>query len=113
MRYRTRAGRLRSGPVALVAAAIVTAAVMPAVAQAAVACSVNYNITSDWGSGFVADVAIKNEGDPINGWTLSWTFPDGQQITNLWNGNHTQSGAKVSVTPVVFEEETIEAVGQG
>ncbi|MCP2242649.1 glycoside hydrolase family 48 protein [Lentzea aerocolonigenes] len=100
MRYRTRAGRLRSGPVALVAAAIVTAAVMPAVAQAAVACSVNYSITSDWGNGFVADVAIKNEGDAINGWTLSWTFPDGQQITNLWNGSHTQSGAKVSVTPV-------------
>ncbi|MET9634154.1 glycoside hydrolase family 48 protein [Lentzea sp. NPDC006480] len=100
MRYRTRAGRLRSGPVALAAAAIVLAAVMPAVAQAAVACSVNYGITSDWGSGFVADVAIKNEGDPINGWTLSWTFPDGQQVTNLWNGNHTQSGAKVSVTPV-------------
>ncbi|MFI9812703.1 glycoside hydrolase family 48 protein [Saccharothrix variisporea] len=100
MRYRTRAGRLRSGPVALVAATIVTAAVLPAVAQAAVACSVNYTITSDWGSGFVADVAIKNEGEPINGWTLSWTFPDDQRITNLWNGNHTQSGAKVSVTPV-------------
>ncbi|MGW4214729.1 glycoside hydrolase family 48 protein [Lentzea sp. NPDC004789] len=100
MRYRTRAGRLRSRPVALAAATIVMAAMMPAVAQAAVACSVNYSISNDWGAGFVADVAIKNEGDPINGWTLSWTFPDGQQITNLWNGNYTQSGAKVSVTPV-------------
>ncbi|MET8764921.1 glycoside hydrolase family 48 protein [Lentzea sp. NPDC004782] len=100
MRYRTRAGRLRSRPAALAAATIVMAALMPAVAHAAVACSVNYSISNDWGSGFVADVAIKNEGDPINGWTLSWTFPDGQQITNLWNGNYTQSGAKVSVTPV-------------
>jgi glycosyl hydrolase family 48/cellulose binding protein with CBM2 domain/Big-like domain-containing protein len=103
MRYRTRAGRLRSRPLVLVAAAVATAAVMPVVApvaNAAVACTVNYSVPNDWYSGFVADVAIKNDGDPINGWTLTWTFPDGQQVTNLWNGNHTQSGAKVTVTPV-------------
>ncbi|MEO6088573.1 MAG: glycoside hydrolase family 48 protein, partial [Umezawaea sp.] len=74
--------------------------VVAPVANAAVACTVNYSVPSDWYSGFVADVSIKNDGDPINGWTLTWTFPDGQQVTNLWNGNHAQSGAKVTVTPV-------------
>ena len=34
----------------------------------------------------------------INGWTLTWTFANGQTITQLWNGNYTQSGGNVSVT---------------
>jgi hypothetical protein len=103
MRYRTRAGRLRTRPLALVAAVVTAAGIAPVVApvaHAAVACTVNYNIANEWGNGFVADVTIKNEGDPINGWTLTWTFPDGQRVTNLWNGSHTQSGAKVTVVPV-------------
>lgn len=103
MRNRTRARRWRTRPLALAVAMAMAVGIMPLVApvaHAAVACSVNYNVVNEWGNGFVADVTIKNEGDPINGWTLTWTFPDGQQVTNLWNGSHTQSGAKVTVTPV-------------
>jgi cellulose 1,4-beta-cellobiosidase len=33
----------------------------------------------------------------VNGWTLAWTFPGDQKITNLWNGSYTQNGASVSV----------------
>src|SRR5690242_6321599 len=103
MRYRTRAGRLRSGPLVMTVAAATVMAALPAVApmaNAAVACTVNYAVSNDWGSGFVADVTIKNEGDQINGWTLTWTFADGQQVSNLWNGGFTQSGGKMTVTPV-------------
>ena len=28
---------------------------------------------------------------------MSWTFADGQRITQLWGGTHTQTGAAVSV----------------
>ncbi|MEU0092307.1 glycoside hydrolase family 48 protein [Kribbella sp. NPDC006257] len=103
MRFRTRTGRLRARPLTLAIAMATAAGLMQLVApaaQAAVACSVNYAVSNDWGNGFVADVTIKNEGDPINGWTLTWTFPDGQQVTNLWNGSYTQSGAKVTVNPL-------------
>ncbi|GAA1699232.1 hypothetical protein GCM10009745_52210 [Kribbella yunnanensis] len=96
MRLRKRGGRLRALAVAIVTAAGLLQLVAPT-AQAAVACSVNYTVASEWDSGFVADVTIKNEGDPISGWTLTWTFPNGQQVTNLWNGSYTQSGAKVTV----------------
>ena len=70
----------------------------PAAQAQTVSCAVTYNILNDWGSGFTADVTIKNNGTAaINGWTLTWTFPGNQTITNLWNGTYTQSGASVSV----------------
>jgi xyloglucan-specific exo-beta-1,4-glucanase len=34
----------------------------------------------------------------INGWTLKFTFPGSQQVTQGWNGTFTQSGANVTVT---------------
>jgi cellulase/cellobiase CelA1 len=48
-------------------------------------------------------VTIKNNSTTaINGWTLTWTFPGNQTITNLWNGTYTQSGTSVSVTNASF-----------
>jgi hypothetical protein len=38
----------------------------------------------------------------VNGWTLAFTFPGNQTITNLWNGSYTQSGASVSVKDAGF-----------
>jgi len=61
------------------------------------ACAVTYAIQNDWGSGATVNVTIRNNGSSaINGWTLAWTFPGNQQITNMWNATYTQSGASVS-----------------
>jgi hypothetical protein len=61
-------------------------------------CAVNYTISNDWGTGATINVTIKNNGSTaVNGWTLAFTFPGNQKITNLWNGSYTQSGASVSV----------------
>ncbi|MCL6590590.1 MAG: cellulase family glycosylhydrolase [Firmicutes bacterium] len=58
---------------------------------------VTYVITADWGSGANADVTIKNNtATAVNGWTLAWSFPGNQTITNMWNATYTQSGAAVS-----------------
>ena len=58
-----------------------------------------YTNTNDWGVGFGASVTINNTGSSaINGWTLTWTFPGNQTITNLWNGSYIQNGQSVSVT---------------
>ena len=35
---------------------------------------------------------------PLNGWTVSWTFPGDQKIGNAWNATVTQSGAAVTAT---------------
>lgn len=59
----------------------------------------NYVIQNDWGSGATVNVTIgNNRASTINGWTLTWTFPGNQQISHLWNGSYTQSGASVSVS---------------
>jgi endo-1,4-beta-xylanase len=63
------------------------------------ACHVGYTLGSEWPGGFGAAITINNTGTTsISNWTLTWTFANGQTVTQLWNGIETQSGANVSVT---------------
>ena len=63
------------------------------------ACHITYTVSSQWPSGFGAAITLTNTGTTaITSWALSWTFANGQTVTQLWNGNATQSGANVSVT---------------
>ncbi|WP_330308645.1 MULTISPECIES: cellulose binding domain-containing protein [unclassified Streptomyces] len=65
------------------------------------ACSVTYKITNQWSGGFQADVALTNTGSSAwSGWSLGWTFPDGQKITQLWNADYTQTDAAVTAKNV-------------
>ncbi|HEX3048154.1 MAG TPA: cellulose-binding domain-containing protein, partial [Bacillota bacterium] len=64
---------------------------------------VSYVIQSDWGNGATVGVTITNKtANAVNGWTLAFTFPGNQTISNLWNGTYTQSGASVSVKDAGF-----------
>ena len=85
------------------AVAAVAAGTVAAVnAYAAAGCRVDYAIASQWGGGFGANVTITNLGDPVNGWTLTWSYTAGQTITQAWNATVTQSGANVSATNVSY-----------
>jgi hypothetical protein len=67
------------------------------------ACAVTYKITNQWSGGFQADVRLANTGTSAwSGWTLDWSFPNGQSVTQLWNAAHTQSGAAVSVKNIAW-----------
>jgi len=62
-------------------------------------CAVAYQIANEWPGGFQGSVRITNlSSNSINGWSLTFSFPDGQQITQLWGGTPAQSGAQVTVT---------------
>ncbi|GAA3918806.1 non-reducing end alpha-L-arabinofuranosidase family hydrolase [Actinoplanes auranticolor] len=87
---------LASAGVALLASAAVAVAV-PAGAAAA-GCSVNYAVSSQWQGGFGATVSITNLGDPLTGWTLTWSYGAGQTVTQAWNTTLTQSGSAVTAT---------------
>lgn len=90
---------------ALTAAALVVsgaAVSQVATAQAAAGCRVAYTVTNQWQGGFGANVAITNLGDPITSWALSYAFPSGQTITQLWNGTYTASGSQVTVRNVAY-----------
>jgi len=66
-------------------------------------CTATYQVVNEWPGGFQGEVTVRNSGtSPINGWTVSWSFPSGQTITQLWNGQHTQSGANVTVRNVSY-----------
>ena len=62
-------------------------------------CEIDYGISPQNLTAFGAAITITNTGTTaISGWTLAWTFANGQTISSLWNGTETQSGTKVSVT---------------
>jgi cellulose 1,4-beta-cellobiosidase len=67
-------------------------------ASAAAGCRVNYTANS-WNTGFTGNVTVTNLGDPISGgWSLTWTWPSGQQVTQGWSATISQSGANVTAT---------------
>ena len=59
--------------------------------------TVDYVIQSSWGSGATINVTLKNNGPAVTSWTVGWTYPGNQTITNMWNASYTQSGASVTV----------------
>ncbi|MGW0802662.1 cellulose binding domain-containing protein [Nonomuraea sp. NPDC002799] len=60
------------------------------------ACTVRLTNQSDWASGYVGAIDITNNGAPINGWTLSFTWPrTWQSLGSGWSAVWTQSGSDV------------------
>ena len=105
MRQGIGPGRRRLVAVAATATLVLTGAgvVGAHLASAATAgCRVAYTISSQWPGGFGANVGITNLGDAMNGWRLTWTFPNGQTVTQAWNATVTQSGGAVTATNLSY-----------
>ena len=67
------------------------------------ACHVVYTNTWQNSNAFGAGITIDNLGSTaITSWTLTWTFTNGQTITQLWNGSATQNGSNVTVTNLSY-----------
>ncbi|MFF0199655.1 glycoside hydrolase family 6 protein [Streptomyces sp. NPDC005017] len=82
---------------ALVAGASGTAlAVVPGAAAAAAACTVDYQVQNDWGSGFTTNVTVTNNSAAKSSWAVKWSYAGNQRITNGWNAKITQSGTAVT-----------------
>jgi glucose/arabinose dehydrogenase len=62
-------------------------------------CTATYQKVNEWPGGFQASVRVVNTGfTPRTGWTVRFTFPSGQTITQLWDGTYTQTGANVTIS---------------
>ncbi|MBM7490520.1 cellulose 1,4-beta-cellobiosidase [Micromonospora luteifusca] len=95
-----RRGLALAGAGVLVAGGLVTIPVTAA--QAATQCDVAYS-SNDWPGGFTASITIKNLGDPVNGWTLGWTFPNsGQRVQQGWSAEFSQSGSQVTARSLSY-----------
>jgi hypothetical protein len=67
--------------------------------SSALACTIDYTISPQNSSAFGGAIIIKNTGaTALTSWTLTWSFANGQTVSQLWNGVETQSGANVAVT---------------
>ncbi|MEV7966392.1 cellulose binding domain-containing protein, partial [Sphaerisporangium sp. NPDC088356] len=91
--------------VTAVAALLLTAiglVISPTSASAAVACDVTYTKAWEGGNGFGGNITIKNLGDPLTNWTLTFTFPGSQQVTQGWTADWTQSGANVTAKSLSY-----------
>lgn len=66
-------------------------------------CSVHYAVTSQWPGGFGASVTINNTStSAMNGWSLRWSYANGQAITQIWNASYTQSGNVFTATNLSY-----------
>jgi len=60
-------------------------------------CKVTYTKAWEGGTGFGANIDITNTGPAItNGWTLVFSFPNGQTLQNGWPVAFSQTGAQVT-----------------
>jgi Cellulose binding domain/Fibronectin type III domain len=69
-------------------------------------CSVTYDVTQGWSSGFVTNLSITDTGpDPVNGWTLAFSFPASTESVSSsnWNANWSENGANVNATNVSWD----------
>ncbi|RAS66993.1 cellulose 1,4-beta-cellobiosidase [Lentzea atacamensis] len=83
----------------VVATAVATFGVaLSAPAGAAPGCRVDYTANNWGGGGFGGKVKITNLGDAMSSWTLKFTFPGTQRVTQGWSANWSQSGANVTAT---------------
>lgn len=63
-------------------------------------CTVRYTVNNDWGNGHITGVDITHNGpDPIDGWTLAFSWPTGwQQVDSGWSATWEQKGREVRAT---------------
>ncbi|MCP2322965.1 mannan endo-1,4-beta-mannosidase [Hamadaea flava] len=65
-------------------------------------CTATYTIVNSWPGGFQADVKVTAGSAAISGWAVSWTFANGQTVTQMWGATPTTSGATVTARNVSY-----------
>ena len=67
-------------------------------------CAASYQTLNEAPNMFVAQVTVTNPGGSVvNGWSVTFTFPGGQQVTQFWNATVQQSGAGVAAVPASWD----------
>ncbi|MBM7865142.1 cellulase/cellobiase CelA1, partial [Lentzea nigeriaca] len=87
-----------SAGVAFATAVATVGFALSAPAGAAPGCRVDYTANNWGGGGFGGKVKITNLGDAMSSWTLKFTFPGSQKVTQGWSATWSQSGANVTAT---------------
>nr|WP_308440929.1 CotH kinase family protein [Micromonospora lutea] len=65
-------------------------------------CTATYTVTNQWSGGFQGEVRVTAGGSAIRGWTVTWTYPAGQAVTQAWNATVTSQGSTVTARNVSY-----------
>ncbi|MGC5379773.1 cellulase family glycosylhydrolase [Micromonospora sp. DT68] len=65
-------------------------------------CTAAYAITNQWQGGFQGEVRVTAGSAAITGWTVRWTFANGQSVSQAWNATVTSSGTTVTARNVDY-----------
>jgi mannan endo-1,4-beta-mannosidase len=65
-------------------------------------CTATYAVVGSWPGGFQGDVKVTAGGAAISGWTVTWTYANGQTITQAWSATVTSSGSAVTARNVSY-----------
>jgi cellulase/cellobiase CelA1 len=66
------------------------------------ACTATYSILNQWQGGFQGGVTVTAGSAAISAWTVRWTFPNGQAVTQFWSTTLTSSGSAVTASNVSY-----------
>ncbi|GAB4052775.1 cellulase family glycosylhydrolase [Catellatospora paridis] len=65
-------------------------------------CTAVYSVVGQWPGGFQADVRVTAGNTAISSWTVTWTFANGQTVTQAWSATVTSSGSAVTARNVSY-----------
>jgi len=68
----------------------------PTTAPPTGACTASSAVTGSWSGGFQSAVTVTAGSTAVSGWTVQWTFTNGEQVIQVWNASHTTSGSTVT-----------------
>lgn len=62
-----------------------------------VSCAIEYDLVNEWPDGFQATIIVTSA-KALDGWRIAWSFGDGQRVSQMWDANFAQDGARVTTT---------------
>jgi cellulase/cellobiase CelA1 len=68
------------------------------------ACHATWTLATTWNGGFQLAFTLTNSGTaPTTDWSVSYSWPGGQTVTQIWNAAFAQSGAMVNITNLSYD----------
>jgi mannan endo-1,4-beta-mannosidase len=65
-------------------------------ASASRGCSASYAVVGQWPGGFQGEVRVTAGSAAVTGWTVTWSFANGQTVTQAWNATVSSGAATVT-----------------
>lgn len=66
------------------------------------ACTATYSVVGQWPSGFQGEVKVTAGSSAINAWTVTWTYANGQTVSQAWSATVTSSGSAITAKNVGY-----------